>query len=55
MWLLFMLLSLAVAALLERVVRLVRRSRPYSQWMRRRGYLWIDDPSNERLGAWVKQ
>ena len=50
---LFVLLSLVVVAVFERIVRLVRRSRLYSRWMRRRGYVWLDDPSNARLGAWV--
>jgi hypothetical protein len=54
MWLLFMLLSLGMVAVIERLVRLVRRSRLYSRWMHRRGYVWLDDPSNARLGAWVK-
>ena len=52
---LFVLLSLVVVAVFERIVRLVRRSRLYSRWMHRRGYVWRDDPSNTRLGAWVKR
>jgi hypothetical protein len=52
---LFVLLSLAVVAVFERIVRLVRRSWLYSRWMRRRCSVWLDDPSNARLGAWVKR
>jgi hypothetical protein len=54
MWLLFMLLSLAVVAVAERIVRLIRHSRFYRSWRRRHGYVWVEDPSNARLGEWVK-
>src|SRR4051812_462761 len=54
MWLPFMLLSLAVVAVAERIVRLVRHSRLYGSWRRRHGYVWREDPSNAHLSVWVK-
>jgi hypothetical protein len=51
---LFVLLSLAVVAVVERIVRLVRHSRLYGSWKRKHGYVWLEDPENARLGEWVK-
>ncbi|HEY3614343.1 MAG TPA: hypothetical protein VGK92_11585 [Gaiellales bacterium] len=51
---LFVLASLAVVAVAERIVRLVRRAGLHGSWRRRHGYVRVEDPENVRLGAWVE-